>query len=307
MRRSTVLRATAALAATVGFLGACGDDAGGAGSGSGLAVVTTTSQTADFVRVIGGATVSSTNVLAAGIDPHDFESTAADLDALAEADVVVVNGLGLEPWFEDAYAQSGSKAVIVTASDGVDVRDGEERDHGDTDPHVWHDPNNAKVMVINIAEALIAADPTNANTYTANLEHYLAELTTLDADIATQLSKLTNRKLVTNHDAFGYFIRRYDLEFVGSVIPGFDTQAELSISETNGLIDKIRASGVKAIFAESSLPPKVAKAIADEAGVTVVDGDDALYGDSLGPVGSGADTYLTMMRHNADTIAIHLS
>jgi zinc/manganese transport system substrate-binding protein len=327
MRRQQMIRASAGLACCLGLLAACGDDGGGSTesvSGTTLTVVTTTGQTADFVRVIGGTTVSATNVLAAGVDPHDFEPTAADLNALAAAKVVVINGLGLESWFEDAYSQSGSKATIVTASDGVATMTGTDEhgdehaaeddhaaehadEHGGTDPHVWHDPTNAKIMVTNIAKAFMAADPTNAKTYQANLDAYLVELTTLDADIAAQLSKLTNRKLVTNHDAFGYFVRRYNLEFVGSVIPGFDTQAELSVTETNDLIDKIRAEGVKAIFAESSLPPKVAKAIADEASVTVVDGDDALYGDSLGPAGSGADTYLTMMRHNANTIATHLS
>ncbi|MGD9792447.1 MAG: metal ABC transporter substrate-binding protein [Acidimicrobiia bacterium] len=334
MRRHQLIRTTAGLACCLGLLAACGDDGSSSAestAGTALTVVTSTSQTADFVRVIGGTMVSATNVLAAGVDPHDFEPTAADLNALATAKVVVINGLGLESWFEDAYSQSGSKATIVTASDGIATMTGtdehgeeehaaedehaaehdhaaeDEHDHGGLDPHVWHDPANAKIMVTNIAKAFMAADPANATTYQANLDAYLAELTTLDTDIAAQLSKLANRKLVTNHDAFGYFIGRYNLEFVGSVIPGFDTQAELSVAETNDLIDKIRAEGVKAIFAESSLPPKVAKAIADEAGVTVVEGDDALYGDSLGPAGSGADTYLTMMRHNANTIATHLS
>ncbi len=129
-----------------------------------------------------------------------------------------------------------------------------------------------------------------------------AELDALDAEIRGQVDALPNKKLVTNHDAFGYYVERYGLDFVGSVIPSFDTQAELSSRELSALVAKIKSEGVRAVFSEGSLPPKTAETVAREAGVRVVAGDDALYGDSLGLPGSGADTYLKMMRHNTRTI-----
>jgi len=117
---------------------------------------------------------------------------------------------------------------------------------------------------------------------------------------------LANKQLVTNHDAFGYYVARYGLDFVGSIIPSFDSQAELSAADIAGVVKRIRATGVKAVFSETSLPPKTAEAIGRDAGVTVVAGDDALYGDSLGPPGSDGDTYLKMLRHNTREIVEHL-
>ena len=128
----------------------------------------------------------------------------------------------------------------------------------------------------------------------------------LDREIASELSALTNRKLVTNHDAFGYYVDRYGLQLVGSVIPSFDTQAELSSRDISDLVAKIRSEGVKAVFSEASLPPKTAAAIASQAGVKIVQGDDALFGDSLGPPGSDGDTYLKMQRHNTKVIVENL-
>jgi ABC-type Zn uptake system ZnuABC Zn-binding protein ZnuA len=161
-------------------------------------------------------------------------------------------------------------------------------------------------MATNIADELAAADPEDAATYRANLAAYAAQLAALDREIAAQVDTLVNKKLVTNHDAFAYYVARYGLDFVGSVIPSFDTQAELSPADVHDLVARIRAEGVKAIFTEESLPPKTAKAIAAEAGVEVVGGDAGLYGDSLGPAGSDGDTYLKMMRHNTKAIVDHL-
>ncbi|HEX8771861.1 MAG TPA: metal ABC transporter substrate-binding protein, partial [Acidimicrobiales bacterium] len=169
-----------------------------------------------------------------------------------------------------------------------------------------HDPRNAKVMVGNIASAFEEADPAHGPAYRANQAAYDAELDRLDAEIAADLATVTNKKIVTNHEAFAYFVDRYGLEYVGAVIPSFDTQAELSARDVSDLVAKIRATGVKAVFSESSLPPKTAEAIAKEAGVKVVAGDDALYGDTLGPVGSDGPTYLQMMRHNAREIVDNL-
>jgi len=161
-------------------------------------------------------------------------------------------------------------------------------------------------MVADIAAAFTKADPAGAATYEQNLASYTAQLDALDAELAATFASLTNKKLVTNHDAFGYLVDRYGLDFVGSIIPSFDTSAELSGADLQDLVAKIKAAGVKAVFSESSLPAKTAKTIADEAGVQVVAGEGALYGDGLGPSGSDGGTYLTMMRHNATTIATNL-
>jgi ABC-type Zn uptake system ZnuABC Zn-binding protein ZnuA len=161
-------------------------------------------------------------------------------------------------------------------------------------------------MVTNIAHALATADPAAKSVFDANLANYTAELDALDTDIKSQIASLTNKKLVTNHDAFGYYVEHYGLEYVGAVIPSFDSQAELSPQDINKLVTKIKAEGVKAVFSEASLPPKTAEAIANEAGVKVVAGDDALYGDTLGPPGSEGDTYLKMMAHNTEVIVDNL-
>jgi ABC-type Zn uptake system ZnuABC Zn-binding protein ZnuA len=161
-------------------------------------------------------------------------------------------------------------------------------------------------MVQNMALAFERADRKNAGVYATNAAAYEKKIADLDNEINTKLSKLKNKKLVTNHDAFGYYVTHFHLQLVGSVIPSFDTQAELSAKDVAALVAKIKATGVKAVFTESSLPPKTAAAIAKEAGVKVVGGDDALYGDTLGPKGSAGETYIGAMRHNTDVLVANL-
>jgi manganese/iron transport system substrate-binding protein len=162
------------------------------------------------------------------------------------------------------------------------------------------------VMVANIDRALAAADPADAGVFRANKVAYTKQLQILDAQVQRQIDSLANKKLVTNHDAFGYYIDRYGLQFVGSVIPSFDSSAELSGRDIRDLVAKIKATKVKAVFSETSLPPRAAETIGREAGVKVVEGEGALYGDSLGPAGSDGDTYLKMIRHNTRTIVSNL-
>ena len=274
--------------------------------GDPILVVTTTTQLTDFVTEIGGTDVRVVGLLKANVDPHDFEPSPADLDDLAKAAVIVKNGVGLEKWFDATIKSAEPKGTVVDASTGVKLRAG-DAEEPEGDPHIWHNPQNAKIMVRNIADALAIADPAHADAFTKNLADYSAKLDALDAEIALKIDTLTNKKLVTNHDAFGYYVDRYGLEFVGSIIPSFDTSAELSATDIQDLVAKIKAQGVKAVFSESSLPPKTADAIGKEAGVKVVEGEDALYGDTLGPAGSPGGTYLDMMRHNTDTIVSGLS
>jgi ABC-type Zn uptake system ZnuABC Zn-binding protein ZnuA len=277
---------------------------GGGGQGATLEVVATTTQVADFAKVVGGDRVRVTGLIKPNVDAHDYEPSPADIDAIARADVVLKNGVGLEEWLDDTIKSSGFSGPVVDTSQGVALR---REEGGEPDPHIWQNPRNAQLMATNVERALAQAEPSAAPQLEANLAAYQRELEALDAEVARQIGSLANKKLVTNHDAFGYYIDRYGLEFVGSIIPSFDTSAELSGRDVRDLVAKIRQTKVKAIFSEASLPPKTAETIAREAGVKVVEGDDALYGDSLGPAGSDGDTYLKMIRHNTATIVSNLS
>jgi ABC-type Zn uptake system ZnuABC Zn-binding protein ZnuA len=290
----------ALLAAGCSGSGGAGD---GDGRGDGLRVVATTTQVADLAANVGGDRVRVTSLLKPGIDAHDYEPSPADIDAIARADLVVQNGVGLEEWLGDTIESSGFAGPVVDASQGVRLRQVD----GEADPHIWQDPGNARRMAANIERGLAAAEPADASAFAANLAAYTKELEALDAEVERQIDSLANTKVVTNHDAFGYYLDRYGLELVGSVIPSFDTSAELSGRDIRDLVAKIKATGVKAIFSETSLPPRAAETIGREAGVKVVVGDDALYGDALGPPGSDGDTYLKMIRHNTATIVGNLS
>ena len=307
MRR--ISPAILALTACLAFAAACGGDsiAREQGSVAGpMPVVTTTTQLTDFARAVGGNHVDVYGILKPNVDAHDFEPSPGDIAKLTQAKVIIKNGVGLEEWFDPVIKNAESKATIVEAATGVTVRRGEGEPEAEGDPHIWQDPRNAKVMVHNIAVALAAADPAHRADYETNEAAYAAELDRLDAEIAGEIAGLANKKVVTNHDAFHYYVDRYGLEFVGSIIPSFDSQAELSARDISKIVRVVKSAGVKAVFSENSLPPKTAEAIGRDAGVRVVAGEDALYGDSLGPPGSDGDTYLKMLRHNTRVIVENL-
>ena len=301
-RRRIALLAAGLTALALAAAGCSGSD-GPAGGGDRLRVVASTTQVADFARNVGGDRVQVTSLLKPGVDAHDYEPSPADLEAIARADLVIENGVGLEEWLGDTIESSGFDGPVVDASQGVRLR----VVGGEPDPHIWQDPRNAQIMAANIERGLAGAEPAAAAQFEANLAAYTKQLKTLDAEIERQIDSLANRKMVTNHDAFGYYLDRYHLELVGSVIPSFDSSAELSGRDIRDLVAKIRATGAKAIFSETSLPPRTAETIGREAGVKVVVGEDALYGDALGPPGSDGDTYLKMIRHNTRTIVSNLS
>jgi ABC-type Zn uptake system ZnuABC Zn-binding protein ZnuA len=304
-RRRVGLVAVCLAALVVAGCSASGGGAGGdrTGGGGRLRVVATTTQVADLAANVGGDRVQVTSLLKPGIDPHDYEPSPADIDAIAHADLVLENGVGLEAWLGDTIDSSGFDGPVADTSQGVRLR----MVGGAADPHIWQNPRNAERMAANIERGLAAADPSAATTFQANLAAYTRQLQALDSEIQRQIDSLANKKLVTNHDAFGYYIDRYRLQLVGSVIPSFDTSAELSGRDIRDLVAKIKATRVKAIFSETSLPPRTAETIGREAGVKVVTGEDALYGDTLGPRGSDGDTYLKMIRHNTRTIVSNLS
>ena len=192
--------------------------------------------------------------------------------------------MGLEAWLADTVSAAGYDGTVVDSSQGLAIRQGAE---GQRDPHVWHDPRNAQAMVRTITAALVAQDADGRAAYEANAAAYTAKLAALDRATRAKIDSIPPRlrKLVTDHDAFGYYCARYGLTFVGSVIPSFDTSAELSGRQLSDLVAKIRATGVRAVFSEASLPPRTAETVAREAGVEVVGGEGALYADGLGPAG----------------------
>ena len=306
MTQSTNLKRTLALL-VVGLIAGCAsspslNSAAESGSHTRVKIVASTTQLADFARVIGGEHVAIVSLAKPGLDPHEFQESPADMEALRNADLVTRNGVGLDAWLDPLLKSSDSRAAVIDTSTGIALR----TDSGQNDPHVWANPKNAQIMVAAIANKLVDIDPKHATDYQAAFASYKTQLNQLDADITAQFASLTTKKFVTTHDSLGYFIDHFGLEYVGSVIPSFDTNSEVTAQQINELVTSVKRSGVRAIFTESSLPAKAAKALADQAHVRVVDGADALYGDSLGLPGSSGDTYLKMMRHNANAIASNL-
>ncbi|MCZ2110565.1 MAG: metal ABC transporter substrate-binding protein [Dehalococcoidia bacterium] len=264
-------------------------------------VVATIQPIGALARAIGGSHINLSTLLGPGVDPHDYEASPGDIKRLHNASVVFKNGLGLDAPLDKAIEGSGASRV-VTVTEGVTlIRGKTESGKDEDDPHVWHDPENAKIMADNIANALAAADPANADVYRQNASAQKQRLDDADRQVRALIDTLPpdSRKMVTNHDAFGYFIQHYGLTFVGAVIPSLSTQAEASPRQIAALEDTIRSENVKAIFAESSLDPKVARQVAADTGVKIV---DDLYGDSLGKPGSGADTIEGMLIANATKI-----
>jgi zinc/manganese transport system substrate-binding protein/manganese/iron transport system substrate-binding protein len=301
-----------ALAGLVALVAACAPSAPPAGTSPGanppagkIVVVGTTTQVTSLASVVGGDAVNVIGLLHAGIDPHEFEPTPGDVQTMAKAQLIVENGVGLETWLNKIVENSGTKAPIVDSSKGVTIRNGDPNEPSG-DPHIWHAVPNVIVMTDNIRDGLAQVDPPHADYYRANAAAYDKKLGDLDHYIQTQIATVppANRKFVTNHDAFGYYVDRYGLTYVGSIIPSMDTSYEPSAKELANLEGAIKAQGVKAIFTETSVNPSLAQQIAGDAGVKVVDG--ALYGDSLGGPGSGADTVDGMLKVNTDIIVSNL-
>jgi ABC-type Zn uptake system ZnuABC Zn-binding protein ZnuA len=284
------MRALLATALAVAALpiAACGTEDGAAGDRP--AVVATTTQAADMVRAVGGSGVRVTGLLPPNADPHDHEVRPGDVKALADAALVVRSGGELDEWLGDATDSAGADVPVLTLMDHVE-RVGK-------DPHWWQDPRNGERAVGAIRDALSRMDPAGAPGYAARARDSTRRLGELDSAIASCMATVpaARRKLVTTHDALGYFARRYDIEVVGTVIPSLSTQAQPSAGDVARLVDTIRRERVRAIFAESSVHPKVEQAIARETGARV---GRPLWADTLGPAGSTGATYLGSLRANA--------
>jgi ABC-type Zn uptake system ZnuABC Zn-binding protein ZnuA/ABC-type Mn2+/Zn2+ transport system permease subunit len=267
-------------------------------------VVATTTQIGDWARAVAGDAAAVHQVLQPNSDPHEYEPRPADVEAVATAKVVLENGDKLDAWMGTVISNAGGSAAVVDLGAKVPVRLAGETGGPQAsryDPHWWHDPRNAEVAVRAIRDALIAADPAAAAAYRANAAAYLRRLRALDAGIRTCLASVpaAQRKLVSNHDAFGYFAHRYGITIVGAVIPSQTTQAQASAADIARLVKLVRREHVRAVFPESSLSPKLARQIARETGARA---DYTLYGDTLGPSGSPGATYISMEQANADAM-----
>ena len=287
--------------AAVCVLGLLGAPAGATAAEERPLAVATISILADFVRAVAGDRLEVVSIVHVGGDPHTYEPVPSDARRIADADVVVRNGLGLERWLDRLIA-TGAKARVVTATEGLDPMlqaQGEYRGH--PDPHLWMDPLLAVAYVRNIEAALAERYPRHAAEFAERARHYVERLRALDREIAGALADIERerRKLVTTHDAFRYFGRRYGVEIVATIW-GISTEREPSAREIRAIVDGIRKHAVRVVFVETTVNPALMLRIAQETGIRV---GAPLFGDSVGAPGSGADTYLGMMRANARAMA----
>jgi ABC-type Zn uptake system ZnuABC Zn-binding protein ZnuA len=304
-------RTAAAVAALAFALPACGADEEPGAARERPIVVATTTQLGDIVRQVAGDAADVHQILQANTDPHEYEPRPDDIRAVAGAALIVASGSGLDSWIEDMVGAAGGDpaelelAPAHTPHQLAGEHEGEGEEHGHEgsafDPHWWHDPRNVESAVAAIRDALSRVAPANAAVYRRNADGYLAQVRALDARIQACMDRVpaAERKLVTSHDAFGYFARRYGITVVGALIPSQSTRAQASAGEVAELAALIRRERVQAIFPESSINPSLAAALARETGAKA---DAALYGDTLGPAGSDGETYLKMEAANADAM-----
>ncbi len=294
-----------------------------------LNVIATFSILGDIVANVGGDRVEVTTLVGPDGDAHVFQPAPADAQAVAGAQVIVANGLGFEGWMDRLVEASGTKATIISASEGIaPIAFGEEKhdhaegeahdhdhaegeahdhdhakeeagheghDHGAFDPHAWQSVTNVAIYVGNIERGLAAADPAGAEIYKVNAAAYLAELDALDAEIRAAVAALPEdrRTVVTSHDAFGYFAADYGLTFVAP--QGVSTEAEASAQDVAALITQIREAGIAGVFVENIADRRLLDQIAAETGAAI---GGTLYSDALSAADGPAATYLAMMRHN---------
>ncbi|HUG56963.1 MAG TPA: metal ABC transporter substrate-binding protein [Candidimonas sp.] len=281
-----------------------------------LRVVASFSILGDMVKEIGGERVSLTTVVGPNADAHSFEPTPKDAKALAQAQVLVINGLDFEGWLPRLVQASGFKGMQVLASQGVELRhladDERTREsqidkahnhkheaghvHGDVDPHAWQDLSNGMIYAKNIADGLSQADPKRRGYYQSRMQAYVAQMKTLDAEIKQGFAEipLAKRKVITSHDAFGYFARAYGIQFISVV--GLSSDAQPSAKDVAAIINFAKKEQISGVFIENTTNSKLAKQIARETGAKVI---GTLYSDALAPVDQPAATYLGMFSWNA--------
>jgi zinc/manganese transport system substrate-binding protein len=265
-----------------------------------LNVVASFSILGDFVKNVGGDRVSVTTLVGPDGDVHVYTPAPADAKKIADAKLLVINGLGLEGWLPRLLQASGSKAPIIIATKGIaPLKVG-----SDADPHVWQSVVNAKVYVTNISDALSAADPADAATFRANAQAYLAKLDALDREVRAAVAQIpaARRKVISTHDAFGYFASAYGIEFIAPL--GVSTESEASARDIAGIITQIKTAKIPAVFLENISDPRLMQRIASETGARV---GGTLYSDSLTGEKGDAPTYIDMVRHNIKALTSALA
>ena len=278
----------------------CGRQPAGNATGK-LQVVTTMNILQDMITRVGGDLVEVRNILPPGAGPESYQPRPGDAAAIAAAKIVFYNGTGLEGWIEDLFSTAGgTDQPRVSLSEGLPALDANE-EFSSGNPHFWLDPQYGMHYVERIRDGLIGVDPEHAETYRANAARYLEELRELDQRLLEQANKIPSerRKLITNHDAFPYFARRYGFQVIGTILPSAD--AGLSAGQVKQLVDLIKAENVRAIFAESQFEPEVTRQLAEDAGVETI---ATLYTDTLG---EQAPTYVAMLEYNMTQIVSALS
>ena len=269
-----------------------------------LPIVATFSVLADLARNVGGDRVEVISLVGPDGDAHIYQPTPEDAKNLNAAKLILVNGLGLEGWFDRLIKASGATAPIVVATKGIAPRKMEEDGKIGTDPHAWQSIPNAEIYVGNIRDALIAADPAGADAYRANAAAYLSKLADLDRQVRVALATIpANRhEIITTHDAFGYFGETYGFKFIAP--EGVSTETEASARDIARIIRQIKAEKIPAVFLENVTDPRMAKRIAEESGATI---GGALYSDALSPADGPASNYIDMMHNNIKQLTAALA
>jgi zinc/manganese transport system substrate-binding protein len=265
-----------------------------------LPVVASFSILADFVRNVGGNNVEVTSLVGPDGDAHVYAPTPADAKRIADSKLVFVNGLGLEGWLPRLVQAAGGRAAIITATSGIaPLKRG-----SDADPHAWQSVVNAKAYVATISDALIAAAPADAEVFRANATAYLAKLDALDREVREAIATIpeSHRKVISTHDAFGYFAAAYGIAFIAPL--GVTTESEASARDLAGIITQIKQAKIPAIFLENISDPRLIQRIAAETGAQV---GGTLYSDSLTGEKGDAPTYIDMVRHNIKALTSALS
>lgn len=265
-------------------------------------VVSTASIFADMAENIAGGHVDVKTIVPIGGDPHIYEPTPGDAQLVSQADLILKNSLTFEGWLNGLIESAGGKATVVTITEGVQSIQSAYK--GSADPHAWMDANNGLIYIKNIKDALVALDPENREVYEFNFGVYRKQLEEMDAYIFEQIKKIPEKQriLITSHDAFQYYGRRYGVT-LESVI-GVSTEAQAQTSDIIRLSKVIRESGVPAVFIETTVNPKLLEQIAADNKVTI---GGSLFSDSIGPKGSAAPSYLDMLKYNTDTIVSALT
>jgi zinc/manganese transport system substrate-binding protein len=272
-----------------------------------LKVLATFSILGDFVRNVGGDRVELTVLVGPNSDAHVYEPSPADAKKIADAKLVIANGMGFEGWIPRLVRASGTKATVVVATKGIKPRKaaahGHGHDHGDADPHAWQAVSNAKIYVSNIRDGFTAADPAGRPAYEANAAAYLAKLDALEKEVREAVAGIPadRRKIITTHEAFGYFKQAYGIDIIAP--QGVSTESEASARDVAKIITQIKRQKIPAVFLENVTDARLIKRIADETGARI---GGTLYSDALTDEKGPAPTYIDMIRHNIKALSVAL-